>query len=225
MPRVVLDGSTERLDARAIVDRAVTRKGGRDALLAVRTVQTSATSDADGPMAISLAFPDRVAVRYVSQDSALEAIVFDGTEAKIKQAGRVRTASGAQRVQLEAALAADSIAVLVAASQADTTITYAGGADVDGEQGDAIDVQLPNLRVRMFIERSTHDLRAIEYELHGERVLSVFSDFRPVGELRIAHTTRVIGKAMDRTTTVQQVVLNPDLAPETFQLPSEPGPG
>jgi hypothetical protein len=219
--RVELDETTDQHDPRPIIERAVARKG-QAALAGLRTVRTRATSSSEGVMEITLALPDRFLVRYAAPDSAVEAILMDGAGAvRLKQAGRIRTATAEQRARLQAGLAADPVLLLVAAIREDSRLTYAGGAAVDGDKADAVNIETASgFQARVFIDRASHDLRAVEYEVGGERVLSIHSDFRPVDGLMVAHASRVLAGVVDRTVTVQEVTLNPELPPETFQLDS-----
>lgn len=218
--RLTLDEAPADRDPRELVARAVARKGGLEALSAVRAVRTTTTT-AGGATEITIAFPDKLVIRYGDPDAPVRGILFDGSTgtAKIHHGGRARDFPDAQRERFGTALAAEPIALLVSASRPDAELVFAGSGHVDGEPADVVDVRIPDgISARLFIARATDDVIAIEYHAGGGRIVSLDSNFAPVGDLLIAHQTELIDGSTQSVSVVSTVLLNPPLTAETFAI-------
>jgi hypothetical protein len=215
-PRLALSPAAAAKDPRAIVDRAIARKGGAERLTALRTIRTRATANGRR-MEITIEVPARQLVEYYTGDAVTERLLVDLERgiARRERAGQVRQTDDAEtRLLLDGARAASTLLLRAAAGPVE--LRHAGDGTVTGRAADAVELKTSDGFVAVvFFDPDDAEVLALRY---GDTTV-LESDHRDVAGIRVAHRTEVTTGTLRYTATVEEVKLDEAIPAGTFDLP------
>lgn len=213
-------------DTRALIARAIARKGGLDRLRAVRTLEADGSIVIEGGSTIvetktQISYPDRYRVEAETAGARVTHVYAAG-DAWLETPTGIREAPDFLRDEAAAAVSRDLIGLLLRAWDGRITVAPAPA----GASGlTALKVtQAGRPDVTVFFDPQTADVVRLEYERQGPEgpiaEIEDLSDYRVVDGIRFAFhamTTTTGGNKVERRLRAMRV--NPALTASLFQRP------
>ena len=225
------DASSALADvAMAIIERAISAKGGADALRSVRTVAAAGTTTLatpQGPVRAEtmtyIDYPDRFRVEATLPDGEVTQ-TFSAGDAWVSDPDGVRDATADMRVEFQGSVNRDLVKLLPRAAAGEVTVRLLEPVEIDGRQLDALELSGADLDpVTLLLDRASGVVARQRYRSGpgGELVEEEFFDYRAVDGLQVAFRSVV---RRDGDTLVERIVrefqFNVPIAPALFERPA-----
>lgn len=216
----------DRAAATRLLDLAVAAKGGRDRLLALRTLHTTgavrlrrADREVTGRFERWVAAPDRQRLD-VTLDGRTIAVIVAGDDVGERDGERAGAVDGEAADQLVAALWRDRDLVLQHALAADVRVGDASTETLDGVRCDAFTIRRAGQpRVRVLLDATTHAIVRLVPLGDDARGHEDAADYRAVDGVQLAHRITAVGPGPTLEFTVETAEVDAAIAPELFALP------
>ena len=216
---------------RELIAKAVERVGGAEALAAVEGLDMKTRMELQTPQGAmvlqthaTIHLPDRVRWEIAAPFGTLVRVM-DGEKAFLQMPQGTQPLPDAQRKELEEGVVRLPF-MLLRHHDAENFKAFAQGAgEVDGTTVERVFVTIGETEQTLGIDPETGDLLSLEYRGPGLTgapgdLRLVFSDFREVGDLRLAFASQGTfdGQPMVNATTVS-LELDPEVDESRFQMP------
>jgi YHS domain-containing protein len=220
-----------RARGRALLEKAVEAAGGAARVDSLKSYQERATTGAQGggtevKTSLVVSFPDRFRYERALSFGPLATVVTpaDGFESMPRMTG---TLVDEQRAAFLRQFRLRLLPLLRARREAGFVAASAGAGRAGGASVELVDVSFDGRSARLGIDPSTGRVLSLTWRGRGQggefgEVVQTFSDFRPVGGLTLPFKTAATfnGEADPaRTVTVEEIVLNAEVAPALFDRP------
>jgi hypothetical protein len=219
--------------ARALLDKVIAAKGGLDRLRGIRTLVVSTRERSFGPnqevntvnVTTDLEYPDHVRVEMTTpQGPVIRG--YDGSTAWAKDPRGIQDIPRPMIDELRASLRRDIIAALVAS--ADGRLRVRLLPDVKDDSGalhHALEFSATDLDpMVLYVDPATNLVTKQTYVSGGlgrSLVEEIFSDYRSVDGVQIAHAARVrVGGRPMLERHVTAITINAPIAPSAFKRPA-----
>lgn len=224
-PPAASPADDDRTAATRLLELAIEAKGGRDRLLALRSLHATGTIrlvSADfqvvGAFERWLVVPDRQRLDVTVDDKTISVIIA-GDEAAQRTGAQVRPVEGVAADQLVASLWRDRDLILRNALAPDATVGDAGTEVVGDTTCDAFTVRRAGApRVRVLLDPATHAIVRLVPLGDDARGHEDAADYQPVDGLAIARQITSVGAGPATELTLATVEVDVPIAPEVFAL-------
>lgn len=113
--------------------------------------------------------------------------------------------------------------ILVRAGDKGVKVAYVGDETVDGTSYQVVRITGPDgaISAKLYVDAKTRMLGQMTYVEQGVPVSEVFSDYRDVEGVKIAHTRRTVTQGSEMKATLTELDLNPQLDDSLFTKPAQ----
>jgi len=237
-PEVPVDAKAAAA-ARKLIDDALTAKGGKAKLAAVKAFKLTATgtttiSGTSLPVEISRVFvlPDKMRIDATLKPQGRDVLVSVGVNGKT---GWQRGPDGQTGQYAVVDITGNALAtvdferwrepelILLKAAEPDAKLTPLADDTVDGKPCSVIRLRSPfvDVDVDLYLDKKTKLLTRMTFSDGGNTESDEFSDYREVGGIKFAHKRSTNGGGRATTLDLKKVEIDPGIEPTLFDKPAK----
>ncbi len=212
-------------DPKALVAAAVAHKGGLEALSGVKSVTSESIHEGvlKRRVKVWLVYPDKIRVDYRDGETLEKSLIINGSNGYQVTKGSVVNLPAGVVADIKKATLGEVMPLLVAASKQDAELAYLGQTEVQGQKADVVKVKLPDLgEIIFFTAVDGGAFLGEQIPLKAGLQTVIESDYKIVGGVNIAHKTKVLTRGQVIVSTIENVTINPKLAPDVFEPTKHP---
>jgi YHS domain-containing protein len=232
LPPLARNADAERR-ARALLDKAVAWAGGAERLdglagyqAVTRLVQQRPAGELEIRNDTTVVFPASIRQEQKAPWGTYTSVVTPEDAFRITPRG-AHPLHRLQRLRLEADELRTPLGILRSRVRAGFVAVHAGSASVDGVPTERVEVELSGLRITLGIEAASGRIVSLAYRGRASQpegsvgeVTELFSDYRSVGGLMLAHrSTATIDGSPLRVVSLESVTLDPSVDLALFVRP------
>ena len=225
--------------ARKVIDEALTAKGGKAKLAAIKAIKMTASGTSQfGPQNIpveterTFVLPDKIRIDATLMQRVKIVIAVSGNkgwqQAPDQQTGKPTLADfgGADIKPIEFERWREPELILLKASEKDAKLTPLPDETIDGKPQHVISLASPmGIDLVLYIDKKTKLLTRVFYQSGGDSETDDFSDYKDVKGIKVAHKRKSAGTGNNARATdlvLKTVEIDPTVDPKLFDKPAAP---